>query len=244
MPYFLVFLTGFFGSMHCVGMCGTIVAAYSSQKNFQDGTDGKWNPLLKHLAYNLGRVLSYVFVGALLGAVGGSFSGLQSAGEWFSTAAGVLLIFSGIWMMRIFPSMGFRRENSSASEKMPFLLNMYTKTYGVLLASPTIESKFYVGLLTPLLPCGLLYSMLVMSAASGNAVNGAVTMALFGSGIVPSLLIVGFVSTFFRFRLRVWGDKLAAITITIMGIIMVMRGLGIPMPWMTMLGGGHHHHGM
>ena len=182
-------------------------------------------------------MLSYVFVGALLGAIGGGFSGLQSAGEWFSTAAGVLLILSGIWMMRIFPWMGFKQEISLSSEKKPFLLSLYTKTSGILLASPTVESKFYIGLLTPLLPCGLLYSAFMIAAASGSAVNGAVTMALFGGGIVPSLIIVGFVLTFFRFRLRVWGDKLAAIMIVVMGIIMVMRGLGIPMPWM-MMGGG------
>ena len=244
MNYVLIFLIGFFGSMHCVGMCGAIVAAYSTQPNFQGvSRAGTLSQFIKHLSYNSGRVLSYVFVGALLGAFGGGFSGLQSAGEWFSTAAGVLLVLSGIWMMRIFPWMGLKQEISLTSEKKSFLLNLYTKTYGALLASPTIESKFYIGLLTPLLPCGLLYSMFVMAAASGSAVNGAVTMALFGCGIVPSLVIVGFVSTFFRFRLRVWGDKLAAIMIVVMGIIMVMRGVGIPMPWM-MMAGGHHHHGM
>ena len=241
----LIFLTGFFGSLHCVGMCGAIVAAYSTQQNFQSGSlAGQLNPLLRHLSYNVGRVLSYVFIGGFLGAIGGGFSGLQSAGEWFSTAAGALLVLSGIWMMRIFPWMGFKQEISLTSEKKSFLLNLYTKTYGALLASPTVESKFYIGLLTPLLPCGLLYSMFVMAAASGSAVNGAITMALFGCGIVPSLVIVGFVSTFFRFRLRLWGDKLAAVMIIVMGIIMVMRGLGIPMPWMMMMGGGAHHHGM
>jgi len=235
----LIFLTGFFGSMHCVGMCGAIVAAYSTQDNFDNRSiTGKWNPFLKHLAYNFGRVLSYAFVGALLGAVGGGFSGLQSIGKWFSTAVGALLIFSGIWMMRIFPWMGFPREIQLSAEKKSFPLNIYTKTYGALLASSTIESKFYIGFLTPLLPCGLLYSAFIIAAASGNALNGAVTMALFGIGIVPSLVIVGFVSTFFRFRLRTWGDKLAAVTIVLMGIMMVMRGLGLPLPWM-MIGGGH-----
>jgi len=245
MHYILIFLTGFFGSMHCVGMCGAIVAAYSTQDNFRSTiTAGKWSPFLKHLSYNFGRVLSYIFFGALLGVIGGGFSGLQAAGEWFSTAEGVLLVLSGIWMLRIFPWMGFKQKISLSSERKSFLLDLYTKSYGALLASPTVESKFYVGLLTPLLPCGLLYSMFVIAAASGSAVNGAVAMALFGCGIVPSLVIVGFVSTFFRFRLRVWGDKLAAMMIVVMGIIMVMRGLGIPMPWMMMMGGGNHHHGM
>ena len=240
MNLLLSFLTGFFGSMHCVGMCGAIVAAYSTQANFGVPASGKWNQLLKHLSYNFGRVLSYVLLGAVLGMIGGGISGLKSAGEWFSTAAGVLLILSGIWISRIFPRTGLTPEVPFGREKKSFLLSLYTRTYGALLGSPTLESKFYIGLLTPLLPCGLLYSMFLMAAASGSAVNGAVTMALFGCGIVPSLVIVGFVSTFFRLRLRMIGDKLAAITVILMGIIMVMRGLGVPMPWMPM-GGGHHH---
>ena len=50
MNFILIFLTGFFGSMHCVGMCGAIVAAYSTQDNFHNkNVAGKWNPFLKHL---------------------------------------------------------------------------------------------------------------------------------------------------------------------------------------------------
>ncbi len=230
----LMLLTGFFGSMHCVGMCGAIVAAYSTQDNFQNPNAGKWNALSKHLVYNGGRILSYVFVGAVLGAIGGSFSGLQIIGAWFSTLAGVAIAVAGIWMLRIFPRSGFGQEIAFAAEKKSFLLSLYTKTYGVLLASPTIESKLYIGLLTPLLPCGLLYSAFMIAAASGSAMNGAAAMALFGLGIVPSLVIVGIASTFFRFRLRVIGDKLAAVTIVLMGIMMILRGLGIPLPWMMM----------
>ena len=227
----LVFLTGFFGSMHCVGMCGAIVAAYSTQSGERLKT-GRWYALASHLSYNGGRVLSYIAVGAVLGAIGGSFGGLKIAAEWFSTVVGVLLIASGVWMLRIFPGIGFPQEISFDTEKKSVLLNLYTRTYGSLLQSPTLESKFYIGLLTPLLPCGLLYSAFIMAAVSGNALNGAVTMALFGSGIVPSLVVVGFVSTFFKLRLRLWGDKLAAVTILLMGLMMLLRGVGLPLPWM------------
>lgn len=245
----LVFLTGFFGSMHCVGMCGAIVAAYSTQDGFYNpSTGGKWGVLIKHLSYNFGRILSYTIVGAMLGAVGGSFAGLKIVGEWFSALAGMVLIVSGFWMLRVFPWMGLRprrgfaQEISLGAEKKSFLLSLYARSYGALLASPTVESKFYIGFLTPLLPCGLLYSAFMMAASSGSAVNGALTMALFGSGIVPSLVIVGYVSTFFRFRLRSWGDKLAAITIILMGVMMLLRGLGLPLPWMMIGAGGGHHH--
>jgi len=241
MDWALVVLTGFFGSMHCVGMCGAIVAAYSTQDGLNSGnSSGSRNLLYRHLSYNAGRVLSYIMVGAVLGAAGGSFAGLRTIGEWFSSIMGALLVVSGIWMLRIFPWMGFTQQIDFAGKKKSSLLSIYSRTYGTLLASPTIESKFYIGLMTPLLPCGFLYSAFAIAAASGNALNGAFTMALFGSGIVPALVIVGFVSTFFKFKLRLLGNKLAAMTIILMGTMMLLRGLGMPLPWM-MMGTSHHH---
>jgi len=238
MSWVLVALTGFFGSMHCVGMCGAIVAAYSTQDGIQQSN--KWRGLSFHLAYNLGRVLSYIFVGAILGAIGGKFAGFREIGEWFSTVMGGILVISGMWMLRIFPWMGFKEDILLNPKKESFFLSLYTKTYGTLLGSPTVESKFYIGMLTPLIPCGFLYSAFVIAAASGSAAKGALTMALFGTGIVPALVVVGFVSTFFRFRLRLLGNKLAAITIVLMGSMMLLRGLGLPLPWM-MMGGMQHH---
>ena len=194
----LVFLAVFFGSMHCVGLRGAMVAAYSTQDQFHvRSVAGKWNPFFKHHAYNFGRLLSYVFVGAILGSAGGGFSGLKSIGAWFPTAAWFLLFAAGVWMLRIIPLMGFKSELPILTKKKPSLLNLNSKTYGVLLSSPTDKIKFYIGFLTPLLPCGLLYSAFLIAAASGSALNGALAMALFGIGIVPSLVIVGFFRHFF-----------------------------------------------
>jgi len=59
-------LAGLLGGVHCVGMCGGIVAAFSFR------ADGSTPPFRMHLAYNLGRVSSYTLFGALAGALGGS----------------------------------------------------------------------------------------------------------------------------------------------------------------------------
>jgi len=59
-------LAGLLGGVHCVGMCGGIVAAFSFR------ADGSTPPFRLHLAYNLGRVSSYVLFGALVGALGAS----------------------------------------------------------------------------------------------------------------------------------------------------------------------------
>jgi uncharacterized protein len=236
MDYYLAFLAGVFGSMHCVGMCGAIVLAYSTQTG--TAPVSPLNSIPSHLAYNGGRILSKTIFGALFGLIGASFAGIGTFGNYFTGAVGILLVLSGIWMLRIIPGTGFSDKLPGQQKTESFLFRIYARTYGKLLASNSVEGKFYIGMLTPLLPCGLLYSMFLKAAATGSVVEGALTMFLFALGIFPALFIVGLASTFFGTKMRFIGDKLAAITIIIMGTMMVLRAFNIPLPWM---GGGHGH---
>jgi len=234
MEYYLAFLAGFFGSMHCVGMCGAIVLAYSTQSKLTAKPPLQSIPA--HLSYNAGRVLSKTIVGALLGFIGAGLTGIETIAPYFTGAVGFLLIFSGIWMLKIIPGTGFSEKLPMQRQTRAFLFRLYIKTYGKLLNSPTNESKFYIGMLTVFLPCGLLYAMFIKAAASGSMLAGATIMFLFGMGIFPALFVVGIASSYFGTKLRFIGDKLAAITIIILGIMMASRALGLPM---LLMGGGN-----
>ena len=61
-------IAGLFGSVHCIGMCGGIVIAYSSTK--VDQQMGYWKQTFAHLSYNFGRVTTYIILGALFGFAG------------------------------------------------------------------------------------------------------------------------------------------------------------------------------
>jgi sulfite exporter TauE/SafE len=63
-------------------------------------------------------------------------------------------------------------------------------------------------------------------------------MAVFGAGIVPALILTGLVSAYAGIRLRHYATRLAAFTILVMGLTMIMRGAGVPFPFM----GGHQVH--
>jgi uncharacterized protein len=237
MDYYLAFLAGLFGSMHCVGMCGAIVLAYSTQQNAE--ARPALSSIPSHLAYNSGRILSKTIVGALFGLLGASFAGMETVTHYFSGVAGFLLIFAGIWMLKIIPGTGFPEKLPMQRQARTFLFRIYAKTYGKLLQTNSAEGKFYIGMLTPLLPCGLLYSMFFRAAATGSAVQGALIMFFFAIAIFPALFITGIASSYFGAKMRSIGDKLAAITIIIMGLMMVLRAFDIPLPWMG--GGGHGH---
>jgi len=62
---FTAFMAGLLGGAHCAAMCGGIVSLTCAP-----GTDGKPRSAAYPLAYNLGRIASYIFAGALAGALG------------------------------------------------------------------------------------------------------------------------------------------------------------------------------
>ena len=232
--YWLSFVAGIFGSMHCVGMCGAIILGYSTQGI--DSNAGFAANLLAHLTYNAGRVLSYTLVGAMLGLAGGGLSGLQDIGFWFSIVFGLALVGVGISLLKVFPRFSFSTQLNLEGPTHSALMKLYRLTFGALMSVRRLESKFYIGLLTPLLPCGLLYGMFVNAASTGNPLDGALTMFLFGAGIVPALVITGFAGSYFGYRLRAWADKLAALTMILMGVSILWRAMKV-----GFLTGAHGH---
>ena len=235
MDYWFSFLAGLFGSMHCVGMCGAIVMGYSTQSDLV-GTRFSAG-LAAHSAYNGGRVLSYTLFGGIFGLLGSGMTVLRGIGEWFSLFMGVLMVVWGISLLKIIPAFSSRARLELVEKSGNFFFRLYTRFFGGLIGKPGLESKFYIGFLTPLLPCGLLYSMFAKAAGSASMVRGATSMFLFGAGIVPALVITGFAGSYFGQRLRAWGDKLAAVMIILMGVVMIARSFGVPLPFM----GGHEH---
>jgi sulfite exporter TauE/SafE len=233
--YWLSFLTGFFGSMHCVGMCGPIVLGYSTQGLQQPSA--LLSSLPSHLTYNGGRVLSYTLVGGFLGAVGGGIAALHGVAFWFSLVSGALLIVFGISILNVVPWLRLPAELSFESPSRSILFRAYRATFGSLITRKSLESKLYIGLLTALLPCGLLYSMFLKAASSGGAITGALTMFWFGLGIVPALVVTGLASSIFGMKMRKWGNAVAAVIVVVMGMMLILRAFGVPL-----FGSGMHQH--
>jgi len=210
----LVFLLGLVSSLHCVQMCGPIVLAYSLPLNRADA-------LRAHLSYNAGRILTYTFLGALAGAVGGGIgmlgrlAGLASGARVF---AGSAMIVAGILMIGLLPSDGLVTIQKRGITKR------FSQAIGKRLRAP--NGKFTLGLTLGFLPCGLIYAALLKSVDSGSALAGALTMLAFGAGTAVALLALGAASSFVRFPR--WSNRLAAVCMMLAGAVLVWRGLTVP----------------
>ena len=220
--YGVIFLTGALASLHCIGMCGAVVLAYSIQ--VQTGVPAGWSRvaagILRHGTYNGGRVLSYAALGALLSAAGLRLVWVKSAGDYLSIAAGSVMVVAGVAML------GWLRIPARIS--LGGRSGLATRLHARLLVGASPVRTLALGLLTPLLPCGMLYGMLAKAAAAETVGGGALTMAVFALGMTPSLSALGGFSSLFSARMRKGAERLAAASIILMGVVLLLRGLHIP----------------
>lgn len=220
----VAFLLGVAGSLHCVQMCGPILLSCTmplARRRSAYRAAG-------HLFYHCGRIATYGFLGALAGGLGLSLETVMPWQSAASIAAGAVMLLAGLWMLG-----ALRRPELVQITPVAAM----TRRAGRLIGRDTAGSKLHLGLWLGLLPCGLVYAALLKALASGHALDGALTMILFGLGTAGALLAVGLFSVpFGRFFAR-WSTHLPAVAVALTGILLLVRGL---MP-VTMGGHVHHH---
>jgi sulfite exporter TauE/SafE len=216
--FYVIFALGLLSSLHCVFMCGPIVLSYSLPL----GSRKFSHQISAHLFYNIGRILTYTLLGAVAGLFGGTVGFIgQLAGyeNVAAIAAGVLMVVAGVLMLDLAPSKRLQRFN-------PLLYtSRLLKPLGGRISSTSVGSKFSLGVMLGFLPCGLIYAALLKSVATGTMFAGAITMTAFGLGTAASLLSIGIFSAAFSFKLSRWGSRLAAVSVLLLGLFLVSRGV-------------------
>ena len=197
-------------------MCGGFVIAYSTVKI--DSSFNKTAQLLAHLAYNFGRVFSYMIIGSVFGFLGSIL--LLS-----KTTHGSLYILVGIFMLLMAVSLTGNLKFLTSIEvsltKYQFFKNLFSR----LIHSKSLPSFFFLGMLNGFLPCGLVYFFAASAAATGNPFWGAIVMLIFGVSTMPALLGLGTVAGFLNnLTFRKYMVKLASFVIALYGVYIIYKG--------------------
>jgi sulfite exporter TauE/SafE len=187
--YFLLitaFSLGFLGSPHCAGMCGGIIGTLHS--GVAEEASAKKQQIWFSVAFNGGRLLSYAVAGMIAATLGISLIaliGMQRSHAVMQMTAGAFMLvlgfsiagwWSGLNRIESFGYRFWRRLQPLTRHFIP----IRNKTQALLL-----------GTLWGWLPCGLVYSALVLVLASGSALQGGLTMLAFGLGTLPMMLLLG-----------------------------------------------------
>lgn len=187
------------------------------------GVPGPQRPLLL-LAYNLGRCLTYILLGALAGFLGSAGVSILGIGPTLLFGlANLLLVGMGLYLMG-WPFL-VRPLEQGGQVVWRAIEPMARRYFPV----TTPRRAFVVGLAWGFLPCGLVYSALVTAIASANPGVGAFWMGGFALGTLPNLLLAGWVGAGVLNRLRQsslrWIAGLLVIAWGLYGLLQVLEGL-------------------
>ena len=182
LTFLTLFLLGFFGGGHCVGMCGGVSSAFALQ------LPPNLNRFGLIVLLNLGRVSSYVLIGFLVGLIGQAGISLDDTRvlqQGLYIAANILLLLLGLYLAGISTAATrIERIGKPIWKRLNPFLNK-------LLPIRSVPACFGVGMLWGWLPCGLVYSASLYALGSGSAVHGAFYMLAFALGTLPNLLAMG-----------------------------------------------------
>jgi uncharacterized protein len=213
-----VFLASLLGSTHCAGMCGAFVTfAVVGLREDKD----RPHPALLHGAYNLGRLIVYMTLGACAGfagatlELGASLVGLQHAAA--IGAGAMMTLFGVVTLLRL---KGVRVRTFRAPKRLQELAG---KGHHAASNQPPVLRAFATGLLTTLLPCGWLYAFVVTSAGTANPFYGAIVMAVFWAGTLPVLVTVGAVAKKLTGPLATRVPAIMALALVVVGLVTVFN---------------------
>ncbi|GAA4752810.1 sulfite exporter TauE/SafE family protein [Flavisolibacter ginsenosidimutans] len=215
----IAFAMGAVGSLHCIGMCGPIALSLPMGAR---STNGR---LHGALLYNLGRIVTYSWLGLVLGLAGG-FLITPKAQSTVSVVFGAAIL-----LYLLLPSDTKKRFGKTPPAQSFFLV--LRKGLGKLLSTPTNQSLFGIGLLNGLLPCGMIYLALTSSFLTGSLIKGSLFMAAFGAGTFPAMLTVAFFGSFVNQKMRLNFRKAVPFFLACMAVLLVLRGLNLGIPYLS-----------
>ncbi|GAB3986576.1 sulfite exporter TauE/SafE family protein [Spirosoma daeguense] len=201
------FLTGLISSLHCVGMCGPLVAALPI---------GRLPATLRWRAiglYHFGRIATYSTLGAMAGSItfGLNLLGWQRP---LAVISGVILLISLVG-----------RSVSPIRLNWPWLTQKMAVLFKETRQEPRWVAFAGLGILNGLLPCGFTYLALAGTLATNTPVSGAAYMLLFGLGTLPALLSVNLVTSLLSAIKRQYINRVLSAATVIVAILLIGRGL-------------------
>lgn len=212
-------ILGLLGSFHCIGMCGPIALVLPVHHH---------NPVQKFIKiflYHLGRVLAYGSIGLLFGSLG---KGLYLSG--FQQRLSIL-IGIGMILFVIFPSKLF--NTNKLTQPIYLLIGKLKSGLGKQLKKKSNKALFSIGFLNGFLPCGMVYMALVGALATANSFDGFIYMAIYGLGTIPLMTVLLYVKNIFSISLRNKIQKAIPYFIVIIGVLFILRGFGIGIPYIS-----------
>lgn len=233
--YGSLFLTGLAGSLHCLAMCGPLLFAFFGTESGGAEPGGAWAAARRRavhsLAYHGGRIWTYALLGFLAGWAGSRLRLGAAILGWqrpLAVVASLLILLAGLAALGAIP--GVRLGLTLPAGCLGTLSRWPWLAALVRLRRPS--GRFLLGAVMGLLPCGLVYAVLLLAMTLPGPLDGALGMLAFGTGTLPALTALVVAGGALPAWLRARSPRLAAALLVGVGLFALARTL-------LMAPGGH-----
>ncbi|MBK8815258.1 MAG: sulfite exporter TauE/SafE family protein [Methylococcaceae bacterium] len=221
--YLVAFAMGLATSLHCVGMCGSIIGTLTL--SLSPSVRANKRLLIPFVFnYNFGRITSYTLAGAIAGVVESfipapitEFNGYRV----LQILSAVVMASAGFYIAGWLPRFAY-------IEKTGFYFWKLIEPYGrKLIPVKDPIQAFLFGLVWGWLPCGLVYTALALSLTTGDVAKSAITMFSFGLGTLPAVMGIGIMTSILTRLSRMQRFK------QLIGLFMITLALLAALPWLN-----------
>ena len=221
--YLVAFIMGLFSSMHCIGMCGSIIGTLTL--SLSPAIRNNKKRLLPFVFnYNFGRITSYTIAGALTGVIEVLLTlplGEAHGHRVLQLLSAVIMASAGLYIAGWFPRFAYIEKAGTRIWKK-------IEPYGrKLIPVKSLSQAYLFGMVWGWLPCGLVYAALTLAATAGDVSKSALTMLSFGLGTLPAVMGVGIMTHILTKLSRMQRFK------QVIGLFMIALALSAALPWLN-----------
>jgi len=203
-------ITGFAGSAHCLGMCGPLMAGIGAAHR-------EWRGLFRQmLLHHSGRILGYMLIGLMMGAIG-QVASLVVVQRWLMIAAGIIILATLFFSV-----------NPVSGKAFSGVMSGISRFTGVQAGSST--GYLLLGFINGLLPCGLVYAAAAGAMATASWQYGLMFMALFGLANAPVLLMAASWHKLAPLKMQLRNRYWKTIPLMVIGLFFILQGAGLGIP--------------
>lgn len=223
--YLVAFIMGLFSSLHCLGMCGSIIGTLTLSLR-QEIRESKRLLTPFVLNYNLGRITSYTLAGLVAGILQHVLIlpfGKEFGYRMLQILSAIFMAGAGLYIAGWFPRFAYIEKAGSAFWRK---IEPYGRS---LIPVHTLRHAFIFGMIWGWLPCGLVYAAVALSATTGEVTRSAFTMLAFGLGTLPAVMGVGIMTSILARLSRMRSFRWLA------GILLIALAFLAAFPWLNPL---------
>lgn len=172
------------GFSTCMALIGGLVLGVASRHAENHPTDTMLQKFRPHVFFNIGRIVSFAVLGAVIGWIGSAFALKGSLLGFLTVVVGFVMLVLGLQLTELFPRITKGLTLPSGLSKFFGIKQRERREY-------SNKNAFLLGAATFFLPCGFTQAMQLLAVSTGNPLQAAIIMGAFAVGTTPGLLSLG-----------------------------------------------------